>query len=55
MKLETAKGGDSMVASTIDLIANLLPPRLTKVFRKNLKTPATGTARPHSESRPSHP
>src|SRR5690606_17538354 len=29
MKLETAKGGDSMVKSTIDLIANLLPPRLT--------------------------
>lgn len=38
MKLETMKDGDSMVASTIDLIANLLPPRLTKTFRKNLKT-----------------
>jgi hemerythrin superfamily protein len=38
MKLETAKDGDSMIASTIDLIANLLPPRLTKGFRKNLKS-----------------
>jgi hemerythrin superfamily protein len=36
MKVETAKDGDSMVASTIDLIANLLPPRLTKSFRSNL-------------------
>jgi hemerythrin superfamily protein len=36
MKLETAKDGDSMVASSIDLIANLLPPRLTESFRKNL-------------------
>ncbi|RYZ07393.1 MAG: hemerythrin domain-containing protein [Myxococcales bacterium] len=37
LKLETAKDGDSMVASTIDLIANLLPPRLTASFRKNTK------------------
>lgn len=37
LKVETAKDGDSMVASTIDLIANLLPPRLTATFRKNLK------------------
>src|SRR5688572_25692223 len=37
MKVETAKDGDSMVASTIDLIANLLPTRLTATFRKNLK------------------
>lgn len=37
MKVETMKDGDSMVASTIDLIANLLPPRLTNAFRKNLK------------------
>lgn len=36
MKVEMAKDGDSMVASTIDLIANLLPPRLTKNFRDNL-------------------
>ncbi len=43
MKLETAKDGDSMIASTVDLIANLLPPRLTESFRKNIKTPrATG-------------
>lgn len=39
LKGETAKDGDSMVASTIDLIANLLPPRLTKAFRDNLKKP----------------
>ena len=39
MKLETAKDGDSMIASTVDLIANLLPPRLTESFRKNTKTP----------------
>ncbi len=37
LKAETAKDGDSMVASTIDLIANLLPPRLTASFRKNTK------------------
>ncbi|MDB4941582.1 MAG: Hemerythrin cation binding domain protein [Labilithrix sp.] len=38
MKAETAKDGDSMIASTVDLIANLLPPRLTAAFRKNLGT-----------------
>jgi hemerythrin superfamily protein len=56
MKVETAKGGDSMVASTIELIANLLPPRLTNTFRKNLKPMERTSAapRPHSESRPSH-
>jgi hemerythrin superfamily protein len=37
MKVETMKDGDSMVASTIDLIANLLPPRLTDSFRKSFK------------------
>lgn len=37
MKVETAKDGDSMVASTIDLVANLLPPRLTDAFRKHTK------------------
>jgi hemerythrin superfamily protein len=42
MKIATAKDGDSMVASTIDLIANLLPPRFTKTFRKNL------AAKPHA-------
>lgn len=36
MKDETAKGGDSMVASMVDLIANLLPPRLTDIFRKHV-------------------
>jgi hemerythrin superfamily protein len=42
LKVETMKDGDSMIASTIDLIANLLPPRLTKTFRENLKR------RPHA-------
>lgn len=43
MKLETAKDGDSIIASTVDLIANLLPPRLTESFRKNVNRPrATG-------------
>ncbi len=38
MKLETAKDGDSMVASTVDLVANLLPPRIADTFRRTLKT-----------------
>jgi hemerythrin-like domain-containing protein len=37
MKLETAKDGDSLLLSNLDLIVNLLPPRLTESFRKNLK------------------
>jgi len=37
MKQETAKGGDSMVASTIDLIANMLPPRMAGGFRKRIQ------------------
>jgi hemerythrin superfamily protein len=37
MKVQMAKDGDSMIASTIDLVANLLPPRLTSSFRKNVK------------------
>jgi hemerythrin superfamily protein len=37
MKVETAKDGDSMVASTLDLIANLLPPRIARSFRQNMK------------------
>lgn len=37
MKVETAKGGDSVLASTVDMIANLLPPRLTESFRKSVK------------------
>jgi hemerythrin superfamily protein len=36
MKQHTAKDGDSMVASTIDLVANLLPPRLTANFRRQV-------------------
>lgn len=43
MKAETAKDGDSMVASTIDLVANLLPPRLTAAFRKHA---GAGASRP---------
>jgi hemerythrin superfamily protein len=42
MKLETAKDGDSMLASTVDLVVNLLPPRLTDSFRKNLKSARAG-------------
>ena len=38
MKVETAKGGDSVLASTVDLVANLLPPRLTESFRKSVKS-----------------
>jgi hemerythrin superfamily protein len=37
MKRETAKDGDSVMASTVDLVANLLPPRLTDSFRKHVK------------------
>jgi hemerythrin superfamily protein len=37
MKQETMKGGDSMVASTIDLIANLMPPRFATGFRKEVQ------------------
>jgi hemerythrin superfamily protein len=37
MKVDTARDGESIVASTIDLVANLLPPRLTESFRKNVK------------------
>jgi hypothetical protein len=39
MKRDTAKDGDSMVASTVDLVANLLPPRLADAFRKNVGQP----------------
>ena len=38
MKVETAKDGDSILASNLDMIANLLPPRLTASFRKNVQT-----------------
>jgi hemerythrin superfamily protein len=38
MKAETAKDGDSMIASTVDLVANMLPPRLAESFRKGLKS-----------------
>jgi iron-sulfur cluster repair protein YtfE (RIC family) len=37
LKLEMAKDGDSIMASTVDMVANLLPPRLTEGFRKTLK------------------
>jgi hemerythrin superfamily protein len=36
MKLETREDADSVVKSTIDLITNLLPPRLVESFRKNV-------------------
>lgn len=36
MKQHTAKDGDSIVASTIDLVANLLPPRLVESFRRQI-------------------
>lgn len=36
MKQHTAKDGDSMVASTVDLVANLLPPRLSASFRRQV-------------------
>lgn len=36
MKVEMANDGDSMVASTMDLIANMLPARLSKGFRENM-------------------
>jgi hemerythrin superfamily protein len=36
MKEHTAKDGDSMIASTLDLVANLLPPRLTESFRRQV-------------------
>ena len=38
LKVETAKDGDSIIASTVDLVANLLPPKLADSFRKNVKT-----------------
>ena len=37
MKVAMAKDGDSMLASTVDLVANLLPPRFTQSFRKNVQ------------------
>jgi hemerythrin superfamily protein len=56
MKTEYAKDGDSMMASTIDLIANLLPPRLTSAFRKKTRGVVTSQSRViERESRPSHP
>jgi len=46
MKQETAKGGDSIVASTVDLVANLLPPRMTETFRKGVNKRSTETHAP---------
>lgn len=37
MKVAMAKDGDSMLASTVDLVANLLPPRFTQSFRKTVQ------------------
>lgn len=36
LKAEMTKDADSMVASTMDLIANMLPPRLVEGFRKSI-------------------
>jgi len=47
LKIDTAKDGESVVASTIDLVANLLPPRLTESFRKNVKTARSSEAPAH--------
>jgi hemerythrin superfamily protein len=44
LKKETAKDGDSFAASTLDLVANLLPPRLVDGFRKGLKSARDATA-----------
>lgn len=49
MKAETSKDGASMLASTVDLIANLLPPRLTDGFRKHVGKDEPG--RPASSER----
>jgi hemerythrin superfamily protein len=35
LKLDTAADGDSFMASTVDLVANLLPPRVASAFRKS--------------------
>lgn len=55
MKTEYAKDGDSMMASTLDLVANLLPPRLTAAFRKKTRGAISPSRPGERESRPSHP
>jgi len=45
LKVEIAKDGDSIVASTVDLVANLLPPRLSGNFRKGIKTTLSSESR----------
>ncbi len=44
IKKEMAKDGDSIMASTVDLVANLLPPRLVEGFRKSVKKPRSSDA-----------
>lgn len=34
MKIETAKSGDSMIESTVELVANMMPRRFTNAIRK---------------------
>ncbi len=46
MKQETAKGGESIVASTVELVANLLPPRMTETFRKGVNKRGAETHAP---------
>jgi len=45
LKEAMKKDGDSMTSSTIDLVVNLLPPRLTDMFRKNVNVKAK---KPHA-------
>jgi hemerythrin superfamily protein len=47
LKQETAKDGDSIISSTVDLVANLLPPRLVEGFRKSVKTVKTPQSQAH--------
>lgn len=39
MKQQMAKDGDSMLASTLDLVANMLPQRMRESFRKHAQRP----------------
>ena len=44
LKKDTAKDADSFTASTLDLVANLLPPRLVDSFRTGLKNAKAAAA-----------
>jgi hemerythrin superfamily protein len=47
LRVETAKDGDSIIASTVDLVANMLPPRLVDSFRKGIKADRPAESQPH--------